>query len=109
MEVYRRCGVFERFLSLYSSPHISNTVREHILYLVFRATCVQGSTTLISRAGIISWIQIHMGLKGPHLSTLKLILQRGFDTSDSERIAQWSGGTMTDSVQAVRALVNVSQ
>ena len=102
MEIYRRCGAFERFLSFYSSPHISQALRKKIIRLIFRATYVGGSTTLLTRAGILSWIQDQVALKDPHTGILKLLLERLCKTCDHERIADWSGGTIADTVDRLK-------
>ncbi len=105
MEIYRRCGAFERFLSLYSSPDLTQHLRKTIIGLSFRATYVNGSTTLITRAGILGWIQARVALKDPHAPLLKLLLERLLDTCDQGRIADWGGGGVGNAVKSIKILM----
>ena len=62
MELYRKANVFERILSLYTSPQISVKIQHKIIQVVYRAIQVGGSMTLITRAGILSWIDIQLAV-----------------------------------------------
>lgn len=98
---YRRCGVYERFLSLYSSPHLPSVLRKKIIRLVYRATYVDGSTTLLTRAGILSWTQVQIALKDSNTVIFKLLLERLIETCDHNRIGVWSGGTISDAARSI--------
>ncbi|KAI9827209.1 MAG: hypothetical protein M1832_005346 [Thelocarpon impressellum] len=59
MDIYRRSNVFERFLSLYITPHLPHKLKMKIASLLVRAANTEGgSTTLITRAGVLSWIEV---------------------------------------------------
>ncbi|KAI9821680.1 MAG: hypothetical protein M1827_002261 [Pycnora praestabilis] len=92
MSTYRVRNVFERFLSLYCSPFLPRVIKKKTIDLVFRATCVEGSTTLITRSGIISWIEAQLSLKDTNNVMLKRLVKRLFATSDWTRVEAWSGG-----------------
>jgi nucleolar pre-ribosomal-associated protein 1 len=62
MELYRKANVFERILSLYASPQISAKIQHKIIQVVYRAIQAGGSMTLITRAGILSWIDIQLAV-----------------------------------------------
>jgi nucleolar pre-ribosomal-associated protein 1 len=88
MELYRKANVFERILSLYTSPQISTKVQHKILQLVYRAVQVGGSMTLITRAGILSWIDIQIAItKGQDtgvLPALKSAIEGSIDRMEVE-------------------------
>ncbi|KAJ6184929.1 hypothetical protein N7519_006230 [Penicillium mononematosum] len=106
MEVYRRANVFERILSLYQSPTLGPAARRKILHIVYRAAQVGGSTTLITRSGVISWIQIQAAEAGakeaPQLAALARAL---YETCDRERVDGWSNGTLGRVVDEIQAQV----
>ncbi|KKK17770.1 hypothetical protein P175DRAFT_0498459 [Aspergillus ochraceoroseus IBT 24754] len=100
MDIYRRANVFERVLAFYDSPSAGFSAKRRILHLLFRATQVQGSTTLITRAGIISWIQSQLpGVSGRDESTLTAMAQSLYESSDQDRAAKWSGGAVFQTVE----------
>jgi nucleolar pre-ribosomal-associated protein 1 len=59
MELYRKNAVFERCLSLWSSPYVVDGARRRICHLVWRAwqTGQAGRMTLLTRCGIGSWVE----------------------------------------------------
>ncbi|WEW57765.1 hypothetical protein PRK78_003232 [Emydomyces testavorans] len=90
MDIYRRAGVFERVLSLYNSPSLSDAPRRKILHLVFRVCEVGGSTTLITRAAAISWIESQTSIKDSQSRTLQLLANELNKGCDHEWIDRWS-------------------
>lgn len=106
MEVYRRANVFERILSLYQSPTLGPAARRKILHIVYRAAQVGGSTTLITRSGVISWIQIQAAEADPKEAAQLAALARAlYDTCDRERVDGWSNGTLGRVVDEIQAQV----
>lgn len=101
MELYRVCQVFERLLTLYSSHFLSQSLRMKIIRLLFRATTVEGSTTLITRSGIISWIEARLAAKDPNDVTLKRLAKRLHDTCDQTRVGEWSGGNIKETLASI--------
>lgn len=102
MEIFRARSVFERLLALYISPFASEKLRVKILRLLFRAAAVGGSTTLITRSGVISWIQVQLTKKDKHERLLKRLATRLYaETCDKERVDEWSAGGITKAVEAI--------
>lgn len=104
MEIYRRSDIFERLLSM-SATSLPGNCKQKMLDLLFRCTLVGGSTTMITRCGVLSWVQSQISNRhsGPpeHVSLRHLAL-RTYETSDQERVKQWSNdsvGTLLDSLQ----------
>ncbi|KAF9894726.1 hypothetical protein FE257_006616 [Aspergillus nanangensis] len=102
MEIYRRANVFERVLAFYESPGSGLSAKRNVLHLLYRSTQVQGSTTLITRAGIISWIQSQVAAvneKEAYIFTAMACSVR--DTSDQERVEKWSGGAAMQAIEDI--------
>ncbi|KAM5476077.1 hypothetical protein MauCBS54593_000760 [Microsporum audouinii] len=104
MDIYRRAGVFERLLSLYSSPALTTGLRKKILHLVYRVCEVGGSTTLVTRAAALSWVQGQIAASDVHSSTLRALATELYKTSSNEWVDRWSGSALAAAVEATGAL-----
>lgn len=103
MEVYRRANVFERILSLYQSSSIGVEARKKILHIIFRAAQVGGSTTLITRAAIISWIQVQITEADAREAALLSALARTlYELSDHERVDAWGAGSIEQALEEIK-------
>jgi nucleolar pre-ribosomal-associated protein 1 len=89
MELYRKANVFERVLSLYCSPQLSTKLRHKILQAVYRAVQAGGSMTLITRAGILSWIQIRTSLSANDMPVLHALKMAMVESSDVAEVEVW--------------------
>lgn len=79
------------------SPHTLPRLRKKILSLIGCATTVEGgSTTLITRAGILSWIESQLELGDADDVTLKRLAARLLETCDQDRVLSWSQGATGD-------------
>ena len=104
MEVYRRANVFERVLSFYESPSAGFSVKRRILHLLYRSTQVGGSTTLVTRAAVVSWIQGQIvAVNDRDASTISALAHAVSQSSDHERLDKWSGGAIMQTVENIAA------
>jgi nucleolar pre-ribosomal-associated protein 1 len=95
MAIYRTRRVFEKILSLYNNPYLAPGLREKILKILFRATTIEGgSTTLITRFSIMTWLQAQVALGGG--LPLKVLIERIFESCDHSRVDKWSNGGVED-------------
>lgn len=93
MELYRRANVWERILTLYQLSTLPESARRKILHIVYRAAQVGGSTTLITRAAILSWVEVSLiDASVKEAALLRALAQKIFDTCDRGRVAAWSHG-----------------
>ena len=99
MEIYRQCNVFERILTLYSADN-----RDKIVHLLYRCTYVEGSLTLVTRCGILSWIQGQIKVSGSQGLLLKQLALRVLETSDEQRVGEWSDGGNVALVENIRKM-----
>ena len=92
METYRLSNVMERVLSLAASRSLPAYLRGKIIQLCYRCTFVDGSTTLVTRCGILSWIRGEMDnnqeARGQVLRSLAVQIRK---TCDMKRIDDWAG------------------
>ncbi|KAF2816380.1 uncharacterized protein BDZ99DRAFT_505823 [Mytilinidion resinicola] len=99
MEIFRAKNIFERVLGFYSTPGCGFRTKEKMLRLLFRAAAVGGSTTLITRSGVLSWIQGQLALKDGHQSMLRQLALRVWETSDQQKVNEWSSGSAQGTVE----------
>jgi nucleolar pre-ribosomal-associated protein 1 len=92
MEYFRKSNIIEQLLGHYSSRSCNGAAKEKILRLLLRATHVEGSTTLITRCGLLPWVQMMLDNQDPRHRTLKALAVRVCETCDQERVDEWSNG-----------------
>ncbi|OJD40571.1 ribosome biogenesis protein urb1 [Diplodia corticola] len=112
--IFRARGMFERVLALYNDPASSRRTKELVIRFLFRTVAVEGgSTTLITRAGVLSWIKMQLAnvaggkAKKDRKSvsaaraekTLKRLVGRLLETCDKVRVEEWSGGDAAKEMQ----------
>ena len=103
LEIYRVRSVFERVLALYAAPFTTREIKGKILGLLARATGVEGgSTTLITRVGVVSWLDGRIAMRDGVVAELKSLRERTLEMCDRGRIAEWSAGMLADA-QRVQA------
>lgn len=92
--LFHKRRLFERLLSLAANPYIREQLRLGILRILHRTTCIEGgSTTLVTRFGIVSWLEAQAA--GPSSGAVdagvyKALLRRIWQTCDQERVSAWS-------------------
>jgi len=112
LEILRRRGTFEPLLALSSNPFAGAAVDEAVLRLVWRATAVEGgSTMLMTRKGIVAWVMGRIAgaadsgeetgsLDGDAVTRLgsrrglRDLVKRLWETCDKARVGEWSQGAM---------------
>ena len=91
LEILRRAGVFEEIMSLSDSPgaEAHQEIQEKVLELLWRTTFVEGgSTTLVTRTGVLSWLDM---MREGNDGLPSRIRERILETCDREKIVEWSG------------------
>jgi nucleolar pre-ribosomal-associated protein 1 len=104
MALYHNTRLFERLLSLTSNPYLRPNLSVKILRIIYRATCIEGgSTTLITRFGIVSWLEAQCAVRDSETErqTYRALLRRIWETSDKERVSAWSNGGIQEAVKRV--------
>lgn len=98
MEYFRKSNIVEQLLGHYGSRSCAVSAKEKILRLLLRATHVDGSTTLITRCGLLPWIQMMLDSQDPRHRALKTLALRAYETCDQERVNEWSSGSVAQTV-----------
>jgi nucleolar pre-ribosomal-associated protein 1 len=101
MEIFRVTNTFERLLSFYGSKSCAITAKEKIVRLLLRAVAVGGSTTLITRCGLVSWIQMMLINNDHRHEALRVLISRAYELCDREKVDEWSSGTMKETIASV--------
>jgi nucleolar pre-ribosomal-associated protein 1 len=101
MEYFRKSNIVEQLLGHYSSRSCAVSAKEKILRLLLRATHVEGSTTLITRCGLLGWIQMMLDNQDPRHRTLKTLALRVYETCDQDRVDEWSSGAIAQTIAAL--------
>ncbi|UPX19097.1 uncharacterized protein EKO05_0009370 [Ascochyta rabiei] len=101
MESFRKSNIFEQLLSFYASRSCSGAAKEKIIRLLLRATAVGGSTTLVTRCGVVSWVQMCLDGHDPRHRMLRTLASRVHETCDQGRVAEWSNGTIAEAVASL--------
>lgn len=88
------------------SPFLRQRTQESVLRLLFRATYIQGSNSVIARSSLLSWAQVWTFMKRTDLAemndpiTRKLMMQC-YNTCDKDRIRVWSDGGVESMLEVV--------
>jgi nucleolar pre-ribosomal-associated protein 1 len=101
MEYFRKSNIIEQLLGYYGSRSCAASAKEKILRLLLRATHVDGSTTLITRCGLLPWVQMMLDNQDPRHRTLKTLALRVYKTCDQERVNEWSSGTVAQTIASL--------
>ena len=95
MEIYRRSNVLERILAMPWSPALPPGPVEKIVDLLVRCTHVEGSTTLVTRCGLGSWIACRLpNANNCVRKRLKQLAKKLMENSDKVRVEEWNEGTL---------------
>lgn len=93
MSLFHNTRLFERLLSLTSNPYMRQNLRNQVLKMIYRATCIEGgSTTLITRFGIVAWLETESTGSSSAKDTrvYTALSRRVWQTSDQEKVSKWS-------------------
>lgn len=101
MEIFRTNNVFERLLTYYTSKSCAIVSKEKIVKLLLRAAAVGGSTTLITRCGLVSWVKMMLDNNDYRHRELRLLAERVYDLCDHGKVDEWSSGTIKGIVHSI--------
>jgi nucleolar pre-ribosomal-associated protein 1 len=96
MAIFHKRHVFEKLLTFYNNPYLGKNLKEKILRVLWRATTVEGgSTTLITRLSILTWLHAQMRVERWNRG-LKVLMERLLKTCDEEKLEAWSQRNVAD-------------
>lgn len=102
LEILRRGGSFEKVMGLYCSPGAAaagrrgkvgkGTTQGKVVELLYRGTCVEGgSRTLVTRAGVLAWLDIVGRRAEGGSEMIDFMKARVLETADGEKMRVWKG------------------
>ncbi|KIE01048.1 ribosome biogenesis protein Urb1, partial [Metarhizium majus ARSEF 297] len=95
LSVFHKKRWFEKIFAVGSNPYLRSALRTRLLKLVYRATCIEsGSTTLITRFGILSWLDSQRAScdVDETAAIYAALIKRAWETCDQDRVWAWSKG-----------------
>jgi len=101
MELFRRSNILEQLLSHYGSRSCPASAKDKMVKLLLRATHVGGSTTLITRCGLIPWIQMMLDGHDARHRALRTLAARVYETCDQEKVAAWSSDSIHTTIASL--------
>ena len=116
--LYRKRSVFGNVLTLYTSANTTDRARDKILELLWNAAAVEGgATTLLTRNGVVAWIEQQLGTSPWSSSssssqeevdlTLKRLAARLWEGSAKAHVTEWSRGNLAAHYVGAKALLGV--
>ncbi|QPH04441.1 hypothetical protein C2857_001440 [Epichloe festucae Fl1] len=102
--IFHKKRWFEKVLALGSNPYLRSALRTRLLRLVYRATCIEaGSTTLITRFGLISWLDARRVACDveDEVVLYEALMRRAWATCDQGRVRAWSKGGVEQLLETI--------
>lgn len=93
--VFHKKKWLEKVLALCGNPFLRSGLRTKVFKVLYRATCIEGgSTTLVTRFGVLGWLAAQRSACGAtgDAAALEGLLRRVWETCDRKRVAAWSKG-----------------
>ena len=106
--LYRKRSVFGNVLALYTSANTTDRARDKILELLWNAAAVEGgATTLLTRNGVVAWIEQQLGTSSQEEVdlTLKRLAARLWEASAKAHVTEWSRGNLAAHYVGAKALL----
>jgi len=92
LNLFMARNIVEKILAFYESSTCAVAVKEKIIRLLFRIAAIEGSATLITRCGILGWVQMRLALRDQRSHVLQQLASRLYEACDKKRVEEWTGG-----------------
>jgi nucleolar pre-ribosomal-associated protein 1 len=89
----RNC--MEKVLDLFASPSAPKGAKEGVLKVVYRVAAVGGATSLVTRTGVLAWLEMREKVGDVEGVTLEVLKRKVMDGIDEARVEVWSKGALT--------------
>ncbi|ROT41833.1 hypothetical protein SODALDRAFT_346983 [Sodiomyces alkalinus F11] len=104
LAVFHHKKWFEKVLGLAANPYMRTNLVTRVLRVVYRATEIEGgSTTLVTRFGIVSWLEAQEAVRmeqgggsEEEARLLRALRRRVWETCDQGRVGRWSKGEISE-------------
>ncbi|KAG9696227.1 hypothetical protein KCU95_g4424, partial [Aureobasidium melanogenum] len=88
----RNC--MEKVLDLFASPSAPKGVKDAVLKVVYRIAAVGGATSLVTRTGVLAWLDMRAKVGDVDASTLEVLSRKVKNGIDEARVKTWSKGAL---------------
>ncbi|KAH6899031.1 ribosome 60S biogenesis N-terminal-domain-containing protein [Thelonectria olida] len=103
--IFHKKRWFEKIVVLGGNPYLRSNLRTRVLRLLYRATCIEGgSTTLVTRFGILSWLDAQRVAceVADDADVLGALMKRVWETCDQDKVMAWSKGGAKKIIAALK-------
>ncbi|KAL5612560.1 hypothetical protein BROUX41_004342 [Berkeleyomyces rouxiae] len=103
LSIFYRNNWLEKILCAGCNPNFRVGLRAKLQKLVYKITCLEGgSTMLITRFGIISWLKTQQAQmrQASEVAIYKALIRRSWETCNKEHVEKWSGESVSWAVDA---------
>lgn len=91
--MYRRSDIFEHLFALYSAALCSEIHRRQILELLHRAIGLGGGMTLVTRMGLLSWLDI-VATVSKNEESMTALKRQLYQNVDAAAVRAWKASTV---------------
>ena len=84
----------EKVLDLFASPSATRGVKEAVLKVVYRVAAVGGATSLVTRTGVLAWLDVRGKMGDVEAVTLEVLRRKVEEGIDGGRVQTWSKGAL---------------
>jgi nucleolar pre-ribosomal-associated protein 1 len=88
----RNC--MEKILDLFASPSAPKAVKDAVLKVAYRVAAVGGATSLVTRTGVLAWLEMRSKVGDVDAATLDVLKRKVSSGLDETRVKTWSKGAL---------------
>lgn len=81
-------------MDLFASPSAPKSVKDAVLKVVYRIAAVGGATSLVTRTGVLAWLDMRAKVGDVDAATLEVLRRKVTDNLDEARVKTWSKGAL---------------
>lgn len=106
MGVFHQTRWFEKVFAAACNPYMKPGLRSRVFRVLYRATCVEGgSTTLVTRFGVLGWLEgLRIGAVGEEGALVGALMGRVWETCDRGHVGRWSRGAIPEMMRVVEGV-----
>jgi nucleolar pre-ribosomal-associated protein 1 len=101
LKIFHDRRIYEHLCGMVSNPYMRADLKKQVFRILWRTTCVGGgSTTLVTRFGIVSWLKAFEATSSEQQqrALCAALLRRVWETCDQARVEEWSQGGITEAM-----------
>lgn len=105
MGVFHQTRWFEKVFAAACNPYMKAGLRSRVFRVLYRATCIEGgSTTLVTRFGVLGWLEELRVAGGEERGVVGGLMGRVWGTCDRGHVGRWSRGAIPEMMKVVEGV-----